>query len=211
MFDFDVVNETVYVYNRIANEYSNAWFDHPPTELLDKFIEHLGKNQLVLDAACGSGRDTQYFLDKNIRSVGVDLSKGMLKEARIRVPDGNFIQMDVRHLAFAYNCFDGVWASAILVHIPPNNLTSVLKSIYKILNDRGLLFLAVHEVSTQNTKERIDSDGRYFVAYSENTMLNALHETGFVGEIIQHNISHRSIYGNAPVVNWLNIWARRGN
>jgi len=205
------VEQTIIAYDQIASTYSNAWFGHPSIELLDPFIERIGQRKLILDAACGPGRDTCYFMNQEITAIGIDMSKGMIIEARSRVPNGKFVQMDIRHLAFPQNCFGGIWACAVLVHIPPSEITLVLKSFYRTLENGGILFIAFHE--SQNSllpEEKVSEDGRYFVAYPEQTIRQELLNSGFISITTQRQISHRSTYGNVEIaIHWLDIWARK--
>jgi ubiquinone/menaquinone biosynthesis C-methylase UbiE len=205
------VQQTIEAYDRIAATYSNAWFDHPPVEMLNNFIGQVGGRKLILDAACGSGRDTNYFINQGIKAIGVDMSRGMLVEASSRVPSGEFVQMDIRHMAFPNNCFGGVWACAVLVHIPPGEICFTLRSFYRVLGVGGVLFVALHETTDSTPSiERISEDNRYFVAYSEQTIRRGLGDSGFNTVEIQRQVSYKSIYGNVKnAVRWLNILATK--
>jgi ubiquinone/menaquinone biosynthesis C-methylase UbiE/diadenosine tetraphosphate (Ap4A) HIT family hydrolase len=205
----DVVQQTIVAYNRMASAFSETWFEHPPTNLLDRFIELLPDDQMVLDAACGPGRDTRYLLSKDIATVGVDLSIGMLNEARTRVPEGTFYQMDIRHLSFPANHFSGIWACAALVHIPEHEIPLALSCFHRVLKPGGVLFLALHESDPSMEKERIAPDGRYFTDYSEAEMRQWLKQVGLNIEEIQRQVSHRGTHSEAITVHWLNLWARK--
>lgn len=206
-----LIEQTIDAYNHIATAYSDSWFNLPPTSLLDKFIYLIKKDDLVMDAACGPGRDTKYFMDHDIKALGIDMSSNMLAEATTRVPEGDFVQMDVRHLAFPKEYFGGVWACAVLVHIPPDEIKTTLRSFNRVLKKGGILFLAFHEVeNSKPLNERISEDGRYFVAYSENKMKEELLYSGFSEIITQRQVSYKSTYGDvANAIHWLNIWSQK--
>ena len=51
---------------------------------LNYFISLLPKNSKILDAGCGTGRDSLYFLEENFNVLAVDISKQMLEEAKNR-------------------------------------------------------------------------------------------------------------------------------
>lgn len=207
----NAVEQTILAYDRIASTYANAWFDRPPLELLSDFINHVERTHSILDAACGPGRDTNFFLKQGLATVGIDISAGMLAEARARVPEGVFAQMDIRHMAFPKNCFGGIWACAVFVHIPPDEIASTLRSFYTVLANKGILFVALHEaVNSESACERISEDGRYFVAYSEKQISDELFHSGFNSMTTKRQISHQSIYGKLDnAVHWLNIWAQK--
>lgn len=48
--------------------------------------------------------------------------------------------MDFENLSLPKNSFDGIWASASLLHVPRKNLLRVLKEINLVLKKDGLFF-----------------------------------------------------------------------
>ncbi len=99
-------------------------------------------NSLVLDAGCGYGRLSYWFVKKGFRVVGVDISHRMIAEARKRVPEAFFLRHDLR---FPYwdSLFDsatsifssfGYWEDDL------HNL-SMLISINRALRSGGLFVL----------------------------------------------------------------------
>ena len=77
----------------------------------------------VLDAGCGTGRDTRAFAGYGLPALGVDLSQGMLDEAgertARRLPRGSvrYALMDLRRLDLPDASCRGVWCSASLLHL----------------------------------------------------------------------------------------------
>lgn len=62
------------------------------------------KNDLILDAACGSGRHARQFAEKGYRIFGVDLSLPLLRKAKKERKRGLFpqyIRADIRAMPFA--------------------------------------------------------------------------------------------------------------
>lgn len=49
--------------------------------------------------------------------------------------------MDIENLAFPAESFDGIWASASLIHISKERVGRVLKKLHNILREKGVLFL----------------------------------------------------------------------
>jgi len=104
----DVLKQAVQTYNKIAKIYSDYTYNKIQQYQLTKFISMLpGKR--VLDAGAGSGRDVEYFLNEGYDAIGIDISEGMLKEAKKRVPKKSvFKKMDFRKLKFKKESFDGI-------------------------------------------------------------------------------------------------------
>lgn len=78
----------------------------------------------VLDAGCGPGRDARALAGHGLPVLGVDLSQGMLDEARERTARRlsrgaiRYALMDLRRLDLPDGCCRGVWCSASLLHLP---------------------------------------------------------------------------------------------
>lgn len=76
---------------------------HNPAEvrILDMFSAKLaGSSGLLCDLGCGPGQISKYFSDRGVTTVGVDLSAGMLKQARLFHPTLRFVKADMKKLPF---------------------------------------------------------------------------------------------------------------
>jgi SAM-dependent methyltransferase len=74
----------------------------------------------VLEIGCGTGKNTQWFISKNKKVLGVDLSPEMLAKARAKVAHTNAscMQADVTQpWNFTDDLFDLVGFSLVLEHI----------------------------------------------------------------------------------------------
>lgn len=92
----------------------------------------------VLDAGCGPGRDTRAFAAHGLPALGVDLSEGMLEQARqrtpMRLPEGSvrYAIMDLRRLELPDSCCRGVWCSASLLHIPRKTAPRAMRELARV-------------------------------------------------------------------------------
>ena len=97
----------------------------------NEFLSEIPKNGTLLDAGCGSGRDTLNFKKLGFNVVSIDGSEEMCKIA------SKYIGDDVLHMQFQditlEDCFDGIWASASLLHVPSDEIEMVLKQFKKSL------------------------------------------------------------------------------
>lgn len=112
--------------------------DVPPKfrELLDAFTkETLGDR--ILDAGCGAGRDTEYFVGQGFDPVGVDIAPGMIEYAVSNRP-GEYMLMDFRDLGFAPEVFDGIWAPASIFFHPPEEMGEALDEFHRVLDADGV-------------------------------------------------------------------------
>src|SRR4051794_253905 len=118
MINHDADN-TIETYDRIAAEFARRHMTANVGEELNAFAAAIvGRAPpglfRILDAGCGPGRDSKWFHERGFQTVGVDLSTGMLAEARRRAPGVDFRQSDLRSLAFPDGYFDGIWCCASL-------------------------------------------------------------------------------------------------
>ena len=137
----DITQKTIQSYNRQAAAYAERWVDFSLDEELDKFAEYLKPGWLILDAGCGPGRDMRAWRQRGYRVIGLDRSAGMLQEAAKRGAT-SLVMADLRQLPFAKHSFNGVWASASLLHLPKSDLLPALKESNRVL-EHGHLYLAL--------------------------------------------------------------------
>ncbi len=71
----------------------------------------------AVDAACGTGRLSAPLVERGYRVVGVDGSPDMLRQARRRLPDSEFLAGDLRHLPVRDGSADLVVTGLALTHV----------------------------------------------------------------------------------------------
>jgi len=137
-------NPTIATYDRIAAQYAAKSLDTSPERWqshqaqLTRFAEAVAgrappRRFRILDAGCGPGLDCQWFHERGFSAIGLDLSAGMLAEARTRVSGVPFCQADLRHIGFREGAFDGIWCNASLLHLPRADVPNVLRDFRRIL------------------------------------------------------------------------------
>lgn len=112
-----------------------------------KLIEFCGdlKGKKVLDIGCGTGRVEDLIKAENTdpnsypQIVAADISDEMLKIAKHRHPDVEFVQADINAMPFKDEEFDVVIAAFVIVHI--KNLTKAFKEIDRVLKPNGIVIL----------------------------------------------------------------------
>jgi ubiquinone/menaquinone biosynthesis C-methylase UbiE len=96
----------------------------------------------VLEIGCGTGKNTEWLLQKAQRITAVDLSEEMLSKAKEKIQSDNieFIQFDINNdWNFTERTFDLIAFSLVLEHI--ENLDHIFKEVYKKLNDEGFVYI----------------------------------------------------------------------
>ena len=128
------------VYGRVASEFdARTQLDELPDpfrDLLESFVEAL-PGPAVLDAGCGPGRDAAFFAERGLEPVSTGLADGMAEYARANRP-GRYCRMDIRHLGFAADTFDGVWCPASVFFVPYEGIGAALAEFERVLRPDGV-------------------------------------------------------------------------
>jgi ubiquinone/menaquinone biosynthesis C-methylase UbiE len=96
----------------------------------------------VLEIGCGTGKNTEWLLQKSVHITAVDLSEEMLSKAKAKILSEKveFIQVDINgEWDFTGKTFDLISFSLVLEHI--ENLDHIFKEVYKKLNDEGFVYI----------------------------------------------------------------------
>src|SRR3989344_1056829 len=76
------IKSAVDVYNKIAEIYAEYTKPRLLQFQLSHFVSLLPSKGKILDAGSGVGRDSAYLKEDGLEVVSVDLSEGMIKEAK---------------------------------------------------------------------------------------------------------------------------------
>ena len=101
--------------------------------LIARMVEE-GKTRLV-EIGAGGGHTSRYFADHGLDVTAVDLSPAQV--ARSRAKGLTAYHRDFYDLGFRMESFDAVWAMNCLIHVPSDDLASVLFGIRDVLVDGG--------------------------------------------------------------------------
>lgn len=100
-------------YDAVAEAYERRKTAQPSAPwsdaLLERLADELAPGSVVADLGCGHGVEAQRLTGQGLRAVGVDLSAGMLRRARARLP-GRLVQGRVEQLPLRTGSVDGVWS-----------------------------------------------------------------------------------------------------
>lgn len=136
-------------YDKIAADYAQGSFQRGETaeqpvdqKVLDLLVARV--EGVVCDLGCGPGHHARYLRDQGVQVVGVDLSPGMLAQARLRNPDIEFLQASMYRLPVANESWGAIAAMYSIIHIPRGETVRVLREIRRTLCSGGLLLLAFY-------------------------------------------------------------------
>ena len=132
---------TLEYYNQRAEEFWEGTRDHNVSQNIGAILQHIDGPPpfAILDLGCGPGRDLKAFADLGHHATGLEGAWRFAAMARAHsgceVWQQDFLRLDLpdRH-------FDGVFANAVLFHVPSRELPRVLRELRATLKSRGVLF-----------------------------------------------------------------------
>jgi SAM-dependent methyltransferase len=136
-------------YDVVADEYAARFSDELDAkpfdrELLNELAASIAGTGTACDLGCGPGQIGAYLAASGCDVLGVDVSAGMLREARKRHPDMRFELGDMRALPLADASLVAVVCFYALIHLPRGEVLDALAEIARVLVPGGILVLAVH-------------------------------------------------------------------
>jgi len=128
-------------YNQRAESFWEGTRDHDVSQNIAALLRHLEGSppQTILDLGCGPGRDLKTFTDLGHLAIGLEGASRFVEMARAHsgceVWEQNLLALDL-----PAERFDGVYANAVLFHVPSAELARVLGELHLTLKPRGVLF-----------------------------------------------------------------------
>lgn len=167
-----MIDKNVEYYNNNADTFFEGSVGADMSYMRDKFISYVPKGATILDAGCGSGRDSKTFLDAGYEVTAFDASSEMCKRA------AQHIGKEVLNLCFEDMTFDdefdAIWACASLLHVPVDELPEIMKKMNKALKDSGIMYASFKY--GDGTKMRGD---RMFSDFNEKSVVPIFENAGF--------------------------------
>lgn len=159
----DAKQKTLNFYDNHADEYAQHTRHGLPASTYSSFLSFLPEKSHIMDAGCGPGRDSVYFQKQGHQVAAFDASPAMVKLAKAKgistlchgfldLPQGKY-----------EGKFDGIWASASLLHLPKSELSQAITNLQACLKPGGVM----HASFKQGVGESFDAEQRYFSFYTK--------------------------------------------
>jgi SAM-dependent methyltransferase len=145
MSDLGFLDTTRSSYDAVAAGYSTLFVDDLPRQpvkrsLLTLFAElALGR---TADVGCGPGHVTAFLRRQGLEVFGIDLSPGMVEQARANYPELHFEVGSMTGLDHPDRSLSGLNAWFSTIHIPDQELPAVLTEFHRVLIPGAPLMLA---------------------------------------------------------------------
>jgi len=174
---------------------ASTYDEHPyPAEAQGRFVDRLVETcrvaGVILDAPCGTGRYFARIATAGRRVVGIDQSRGMLEQARVRGIAEALHRLGLQELAFERE-FDGVMTVDAMEHVFPEDWPLVLANLQRAVRPNGHLYITVEEF------DGADIDAAFTALQASG--LPAVH-----GEVVEGETGGYHYYpGRERVLGWL--------
>ena len=136
-----IAAQTLDHYDQRAEEFWQGTRDHDVSQniaALLRYIEAPAPFEL-LDFGCGPGRDLKTFKLLGHRATGLEGAAQLAAMARSN-SGCDVLQQNFLQLSLPSSHFDGVFANAVLFHVPSQALPRVLGDLFATLKPGGVLF-----------------------------------------------------------------------
>ncbi len=151
---------TIDYYNEHAQEFYASTVGTDMRQFYAPFLALVPAGGHILDAGCGSGRDSRYFLDLGYQVTAFDAA-GALVALSSRLLGQPVLHLRFQDLAFE-GAFEGVWACASLLHVLRVEMDDVLARLTRALTPGGVLFASFKYGDGESER-----NGRFFNSYDE--------------------------------------------
>src|SRR6266700_6902738 len=136
-------------YDAVAENYADNLGDELAAKPLDRallaaLIEQTEPGTVIADLGCGPGHVAAWLADRGARTVGIDLSAGMVGVGRRQYPAVEFREGDLVALPAADAEFGAAVAFYSIIHLAPSELHQAFEEAHRVLRPGGLLLVAFH-------------------------------------------------------------------
>lgn len=168
-------HKTIENYDLNAEEIAKLHSELAPVRLYELTHKYFDKEGATLDLGSGIGRDTNWLKEQGYKVIGIDASEGMIKVARERYPQLTFNKDSLPNLTtLADESFQNVFCSAVLMHLPQDELVDAIKNILRILKPSGRLIISIRNTDHLEGRE----DGKLYTTVIPDFLENYAKEFG---------------------------------
>jgi SAM-dependent methyltransferase len=196
------VDSTIDYYNRLGKQFAARTENVDMRALYEPFLQLVPPGGYILDAGCGSGRDSKAFLDRGYRVQSVDASETMV-EIATAITGRPALLMRFQDLSFIEE-FDGIWACGSLLHVPRHELHGVLERLVIALKADGVIYMSFKHAEQDEIR-----DDRLFTNYTEVMVQELIAQAESVQ--LLRIWTTRDIRPDSGRPDWLNVLLQKHN
>lgn len=194
-------------YNINAYEFFEGSVDADMSYWRERFLKYIPVGGRILDAGCGSGRDSKAFIENGFSVVAFDASHEMCRLATDYLGQTVW-QMRFDEISFEDE-FDGVWACASLLHVSDDEMDSVIARLRDGLAYGGTLYASFkcgEEPASDEDATTTARGGRTFTNYTLEGLRKLFENAGFT--ILESDYSS-DVRPGREKEQWVNVICRK--
>ncbi len=109
---------------------------------ISSILNEIPENTTLLEAGCGEGYMTLYFVKKTKNITAIDIDRNNLNSCkkRVKLKGINFLHQDLLNLNMSEK-FDTIVCSEVLEHVEMPEV--LLMNLNKLLNEEGILIITI--------------------------------------------------------------------
>ncbi len=172
-----VAERTLDDYRANAEAFREGTRDHDVSQNIEALLRNIrGEPPFrILDLGCGPGRDLKTFTSLGHIAVGLDGAEPFVRMAR--ADSGcEVLHQDFLRLDLPAEAFDGIFANAVLFHLPSREIGAVLLKLHAALRGGGVLFSS----NPRGNNQEGWSGSRYGTWYDWPAWRELLRSAGFI-------------------------------
>lgn len=173
----DIARRTLAYYEQRAQAFWEGTRDHDVSQNIEALLRHIEAPPPfeLLDLGCGPGRDLKTFRERGHRAIGLEGAAALAAMAREH-SGCEIWQQNLLALDLPAGRFDGIFANAVLFHVPSEELLRVLREVRAALKPGGVLFSS----NPRGHGEEGWSGGRYGVYHDLAGWRSYMAQAGFL-------------------------------
>lgn len=159
-----------------------ARYESVVSNLAASFERAFKPRSKVLDIGCGSGRDLAVLASLGHDCYGVDATPELVEIAQDLHAElrGRVLQDTLPDLKFPFGeSFDAVLCSAVLMHLPVDELAPSVRAIRRCLREQGRLLYSIPSKRLDVVLQDRDSSGRLFIPDQTDRLQRLFEQAGF--------------------------------
>lgn len=193
-------DKTLAYYDINAKSFIEGTVNVDFTYVQNKFLDNIGDVAVILDLGCGSGRDTEYFLDRGYSVEAIDGSAELCKLA------STYTGIPVKHMLFQdlqeVDRYDAIWACSSILHLSYADLVEVMKKMVIALKDNGIIYTSFKYGTFEGVR-----NGRYFIDMTEDSLKILLQDVD--GIEVEETWITSDVRPGRGEEKWLNLFLRK--
>ncbi|WP_446663835.1 class I SAM-dependent methyltransferase [Flexivirga sp. B27] len=173
------IDTTIAAYEQGAQQYREATATTPPAIVIaiERFVDSLPQGAQILEVGSGPGRDAAALESRGLSVRRTDITAAFVEMLRANGHHATQLDPLSDDLGGPY---DGVWCSAVVVHLDRTSAARLAKRLYDATRPGGRLFLSTKEGDGEAWSDTGTLDAaRHFTFWRSDAFGNLLSSVGW--------------------------------